>query len=62
VITLATSTLGRLLSRLGHLLLRWGYGMEMRAYFRGVRITAKESLRKGDLVTVDGRKADGGES
>lgn len=58
-----TSLLGRLLNRLGHRLVRWGYALEMRAYFRAVKIKANESLCKGDSVTVDGRKAkaDGGD-
>lgn len=53
------SLLGRLLNRLGHRLTRWGYRLEMRAYFRSVRVKAQEPLRKGELVTMDGRKADG---
>lgn len=55
---MGSALLGRLLSRLGHLLIRWGYRLEMRAYFRAVRVKAQEPLRKGELVTMDGRKAE----
>lgn len=56
-----TALLGRLLNRLGHRLVRWGYALEMRAYFRGVRrfkITFTDA--KGNEVPYSPGPSDGG--
>ena len=52
-----TALLGRLLSRIGHRLVNWGWRLELTAWQKSAVIQAKEPLRAGDLVTVDGWKA-----
>lgn len=44
IATLCISGLGRLLNRIGHRLVRWGYALEMRAW-RRVAIARKEEQK-----------------
>lgn len=56
-----TALLGRLLNRIGHQLVRWGYALEMRAYLRGVRrfkVTFTDA--KGNEVPYSSGPSDGG--